>query len=611
VTRRARIASALAAVALSFGIVATASPAAAGVDDFAFESLDVQYYLDRDAGGHATLRTVETFVADFPDYDQNRGIVRNIPTTYGGTDAYDPRRVDTQLSIISVTDGQGRPVYWESYDAGEGIFGMYIDDDTFKHGPHTYVIEYTQRDVARHFDDTGDDEFYWDVNGTDWPQAFGRVSATVHLGAGLAQAMTGNQACYRGELGSGTPCDIRVDGDTVSVDERDLGSYQNVTFAIGFASGTFTPGETVEQHPIVRILPWVLLGILAAITVAIIVLRRTVWAHAPGRGIVVAQYEGPEAIGVMPAAAFLGTPARGLPAQFVEFAVTGVARLIEDPEERESKRYRLELLDRSEARDRDDQRAMLKLFGKDSKHQTLVLDRNNRKLGDRIASLQREAASVPKDRDLVVKKTSPITKVLRWPAFACFVAGWFIVFWASNAGVANWPLTLELVAILIGSLVVIGFGGVPERRTQLGSEVLEHLQGLREYLTIAEADRLRVLQSPEGAQRSRVDPADPVAVVKLYERLLPWAIVWGLESEWADVLGRQYAQTGTEPTNLQFSSGFTGLRGFATTVQPSSFHQTVTTSSYSSSGGGSSFSGGSFGGGFSGGGGGGGGGGGR
>jgi hypothetical protein len=129
---------------------------------------------------------------------------------------------------------------------------------------------------------------------------------------------------------------------------------------------------------------------------------------------------------------------------------------------------------------------------------------------------------------------------------------------------------------------------VPERRTQLGSEVLEHLQGLREYLTIAEEDRLKVLQSPQGAQRTRVDPNDPAAVVKLYEKLLPWAIVWGVESEWSKVLGEQYAQTQTEPSNLQFSSGFSGLTGFATSVQTTSFAQTVTTSSYSGSGGGSS-----------------------
>lgn len=610
--RRSRLLSVLAAIGLALAIgfpLSVAAPAQAGVDDFTFESLDVQYYLSRDDAGHSTLRTVETFVALFPDFDQNKGLVRNIPSTYGGTDAFDPRRVDTQLHIVSVTDENGDPVYWETYDAGSGIFGMYIDDDTYKQGRHTYVIEYTQRDVTRHFDDTGADEFYWDVNGTDWPQPFGTVSATVHLDDGLAAALDGNAACYRGEYGSDATCPIEVDGDTVSVSQPEVGSYQNVSLAIGFDSGTFTPGQTVEQHPIVRILPWVLLGVLALLAVAIIILRRTRWAHAPGRGIVVPQYEGPVDLGVMPAAAFLGRPNRGLPAQLVNFAVRGIARLVEDPEERESKRYRLELLDRDPV-EKDDDIALRKLFGKDLNSGTLVLDRQNRKLGDRIASLVAQNAAVPKERGLVAKGKSQLTKALRWPAFACFAGGWFIVFWAGNAGVFSGLLTLQLVAIILGSLIVIGFGGVPERRTQLGSEVLEHLQGLRDYLTLAEADRLRVLQSPEGAQRTRIDPGDDDAVIKLYEKLLPWAMVWGVEKQWQGVLGQKYAETQTEPSNMQFANGFAGLSGFATSAASSGFAQTVT-SSYSSSGGGSSFSGGSSGGGFSGGGGGGGGGGGR
>jgi hypothetical protein len=35
------------------------------------------------------------------------------------------------------------------------------------------------------------------------------------------------------------------------------------------------------------------------------------------------------------------------------------------------------------------------------------------------------------------------------------------------------------------------------------------------YLQLAEADRLRVLQSPRGAERVLVDPADRAAVVRL------------------------------------------------------------------------------------------------
>ena len=616
-TRRlSRLLSVLAAIGLAFAVgvplsLAVAAPAHAGVDDFTFESLDVQYYLDRDDAGHSTLRTVETFVAVFPDFDQNRGLVRNIPISYGGTDAFDPRRVDTRLHIESVTDENGAPVYWETYDAGTGIYGMYIDDDTYKHGRTTYVIEYTQQDVTRHFEDTGVDEFYWDINGTDWPQPFGTVSATVHLGDGLSGALTGEAACYFGEYGSDSTCPIEVAGDTVSISENDIGSYQNVSFALGFASGTFTPGKTMAEHPIVRILPWVLMGVLALLIVLIVILRRTIWAHARGRGIVVPQYEGPEGLGVMPAAAFLGWPGRGLPAQFVNFAVQGIARLIEDPESPESKRYRLELVDRDKAVEKDDDLALRKLFGKDLSSATLVLDRQNRKLGDRIASLVSANAAEPKQRGLIAQGKSQLTKLLRWPAFACFVAGWFIVFWSDDAGVSSGLLVVQLIAIILGSVIVIGFGGVPTRRTQLGAETLEHLEGLRDYLQLAEADRLRVLQSPEGAQRTRIDPNDDDAVIKLYEKLLPWAMVWGIEREWQDVLGKRYAETQTEPSNLQFSNGLSGLSGFATSATSSGFAQTVTTSSYSSSGGGSSFSGGSSGGGFSGGRGGGGGGGGR
>lgn len=602
----------LAALGLALLSLVVAAPAHADVDDFEFESLDVQFYLDRDDAGHSTLRTVETFVAVFPEYDQNRGIVRDIPTVYGGTDPFDPRRVDMDVRIVGVTDENGDPVHWETYDRGSGYIGLYLDDDTFKHGRHTYVLEYTQRDVTRFFEDDGNDQFYWDVNGTDWRQPFGSISAAVHLGPGLAEALDGSAACYRGEYGSAERCDIVVEGDNALAAARDFMPYENMTIALGFEAGTFTPGRTISEHWMVTVVPWVLLGVLALIVVAIVILRRTRWAHAPGRGIVVPQYEGPEVIGVLPAAAFLGTPARGLPAQFVQFAVQGIARLVEDPDESEHRRYRLELIDPDEATHRDDDLTMRKLFGKDRRGTTLVLDRMNRRLGDKIASLMRQAAAIPRDRELLEKKTSRITKWLRWPAFLCFVGGWVVVFWAGSVNVGSPLLTVQLIAIIGGSLVVIGFGGVPERRTRLGSEVLEHLQGLRDYLALAEEDRLRVLQSPQGAQRTRIDPGDPAAVVRLYEKLLPWAIVWGVEREWNEVLGAQYAQTQVEPTrNIRFSSGFAGLSGFATTVQSSGFAQTPPPSSSGGSGSSSSFSGGSSGGGFSGGGGGGGGGGGR
>ena len=74
------------AAALALGMSAVGMPLAASADtgDFTFTSFEADYYLSRDDAGHSTLRTVETFVAQFPNFDQNRGMVRLLPNDYKG-----------------------------------------------------------------------------------------------------------------------------------------------------------------------------------------------------------------------------------------------------------------------------------------------------------------------------------------------------------------------------------------------------------------------------------------------------------------------------------------------------------------------------------------------
>ena len=90
----------------------------------------------------------------------------------------------------------------------------------YVHGKQTYVITYTQQDVTKYFSDTGDDEFYWDVNGTGWEQPFGEVSATVKLTGSLASKLNGKTACYYGAEGSTTKCDITTSGSSFSATPR-------------------------------------------------------------------------------------------------------------------------------------------------------------------------------------------------------------------------------------------------------------------------------------------------------------------------------------------------------------------------------------------------------
>ncbi|SDS79156.1 DUF2207 family protein [Microlunatus soli] len=92
------------------------------------------------------------------------------------------------------------------------------------------------------------------------------------------------------------------------------------------------------------------------------------------------------------------------------------------------------------------------------------------------------------------------------------------------------------------------------RFTDQGVELRRQLSGLRAYIGMAEQDRLRMLQSPQGALRtsaggltpggvalglqSRPTAGDPVAQSALdryvlTERLLPYAILFGQEGTWA------------------------------------------------------------------------------
>jgi len=67
-----------------------------------------------------------------------------------------------------------------------------------------------------------------------------------------------------------------------------------------------------------------------------------------------------------------------------------------------------------------------------------------------------------------------------------------------------------------------------------------HLAGLREYMALAEAEPLRFLQSTEGALLSGDVSADAAAQrlqrFLLNERLLPYAVLFGMERSWAQLV---------------------------------------------------------------------------
>ena len=656
VTRLVRL---LAVSALALGAVAapasalaepvastrTAVPAVAALPgdatDFSFRSFHADFRLGRTADQHATLAVTETLVALFPQSDQNHGIIRDIPATYGSA--------DLQTDVASVVDAHGRDVPYQQSDQGGFIQLQIGSADTYVHGATTYVISYTQRDTIRHFTDTDDDEFYWDVNGTGWGQPFGTVSAKVTIAPEVASALNGHTACYQGPDRSTTPCESGVQStgaptptdapsDTASpsvgptsdaaatpavftASASNLAAGENLTIAIGFASGTFVDvssdpvgnGDNYTPTPVTggEVAGWLLslLGFpaVAVATIGGLITRRK--RTQPARGIIVPQYSPPEGIDVMAAAELIGRPSTRIPAQLVNLAVRGKIKLLGYPvDSARSADYAVQLVERTGLTDYEPL-VVDALFGDKKVGATRDLKRyGDTELSDKLQGVLDLVPIWLDDNGAYAGTRRTVGSVITLVVTAAL----FLVALVAAISGGSGGLAFAFVSLLAGGIGVIaalvGLGGV-KKLSDKGAAWNDYLLGMRMYLQLAEEDRLRVLQSPKGAER--IDVGDGKQLVKLYEWLLPWAIIWGVEDQWSKVLEIELQRTGTTPDFWVGQSAFSSvvfssmLSGIGTSTLP------VPTSTTSGSGSGwSSFSGGSFGGGFSGGGGGGGGGGG-
>jgi uncharacterized membrane protein YgcG len=118
------------------------------------------------------------------------------------------------------------------------------------------------------------------------------------------------------------------------------------------------------------------------------------------------------------------------------------------------------------------------------------------------------------------------------------------------------------------------------------------------FIEWAEEDRIRMLQSPQGAERARVDASDPRQMLKLYEALLPFAVVFGQEKQWAGQLAVYSAAAGTAPVwYYGLNGGGFNADAFSTGIATLSAAAMSSSSSGGAGGGGSAGGGGGGGGG--------------
>lgn len=589
---------------LSVAALMFASPPAAasspermvGVDDFDFSSWDATYEVGIDDEGRATLHVEETRVAEFPESDQNRGIVAGYPDSYQGAG------LDT--TIISVRDESGEDVPYE-IEEDDGLVYVLTGDDEYVHGSTTYVIEYEMRDVILAATETEVDEFYWDLLPLTSTQDVDAFRAEIVFDDTLATHLTGDASCYRGRQGSTDTCELSAAQAAFTVEARDLTAGEGITVAIALDAGTVSQPPARLPNAATDVLPYFVgAGAVLAGVGAWLAKGAMARSRRKGTGIVVAQYDVPDAMPPLLAGQIIPRAKNAVSAQIIHLAVRGMLRLEELPEAGEKAKGRRPRLRRLDARAPDplDQRSLTALFGDSKGRSEMRMPRNSKSFAARIAQLLTTAADEAQHRGLTERRRSIAAVIIQTVALVAFAVMLALLMWSlvtgrASAGVLFFVTVMCAVLLIVTSIVAFSKHTVLTRE---GALQLEYLEGVREFIRVAEADRLRMLQSYSGAER-RDDSG--VEVIHVYERLLPYAILFGQENEWGEVLESAYGREQFTPTWYDGTTYAIAARVvyFSSATRVASHYSAPASSSGAGGSSGGGFSGGGGGGGFSGG----------
>lgn len=540
------------------------------VEDFTYDSFDAEYWLIRGAAGESRLFTTEKLVARFPEFDQNKGIVRSLPRADSG--------IDLQTSVVSVTGPDGAPVSWWTESDEDYIYVLTGNDD-YVRGVQTYVISYTMRDVVLRYDDTDADEFYWDVVSTDHLQPFGSAGAQIHIAGEPAQGLIDDRTfCYRGSAGSTDQCDIATvpastwpgaviawasswgvpdassSAETIAAEIGSLAAGEAATVAIGFTQGTFAAPSPPPPPPY----PWWqwILPAIALLTgvggLLFVLILKVVLRRNPDTSPVIVQYTPPKDESLTLSAGVLDVPERALAAHVVDLAVRDRIEIRASGGRDKPGDFDLVLLG-SEGLDHDDRRVIDTLFGrKAAAGATIDLGSFARKPPSRAVTYLRRIDEFTIQRGYRGLTPGWIAAVRGVAQMVGLGLAFALIFFGDAAfdvmdDIAPIGNILYIGAIASGFFAgfILPMFSVPSSTLTLaGGMHLTYLEGIREYLTLAEEERLRAAQAPQtadlvssGTRGYGDEPNQPGAdVVNLYERLLPYAVLFGLERDWVEVV---------------------------------------------------------------------------
>ena len=560
-----------------------------------FSKFDAKYNFSADEKGNTNLEITENISTYFINDGINHGIERAIPRFFNGKTIFDGR---------AEIEMDGKKVSYSTYESDGNIVFRIGESGSFVSESHEYQLKYKFKNLL--LTDSGVQKLILNTNGTQWKRPFNEVVATVNLDSSVLKEFNGVAKCFAGVQGLAEECnnlERKSEKGIFRFSQKDVQAGENLTFEIDFNNKFAQPeASSIDINTIIfGILALILALITLFFVVRVAIKYNSVKKENEVLKAVVPQYLPPkiEELDILDAGNLVKSNKK-LTAAMLFFAVNGNVQIVEKTSKGflggEKKSYTIQLLNQDNLN-----QDMISLLNSFFENET-ELD-----LSEQMSSTQASNIS-SKVLNSAFNKTSYY--VQEKPAIfsnSQFFAGGMIIlstalFFASGilinfiSTVSLW-FTVAIISFIVAivlsiTIFIISNIKIPSLK---GFETKNYLEGLKLYISVAESERLMFSQSLQNSERFQTEFGS--SRIKLYEKLLPWAALFGLEKSWAKVLELQFQNEDYLPNWYVGSTAFNAMVFSNSLDSFSSAMNSYSAPSSSSSGGGGGFSGGGAGGG--------------